>query len=235
MKTSFSLKDKLKVVKELKKDSFFRLMQYEELDGTSIKEVNQTVTSIKRKLKQVRVVLNDSVVKVKEEKLLYSKGDIEEIEYEPIPRFGRRLFKEINDEYDDIYPSYTGTGEIILTLSFSDFIFIDLEDEEITIKEEYFWVCEGEIAVDYGEDDEIILNGSGVVVMELPVSEEEVMRCALNKDVLQSYDDEAILQRGKIDKRENKKGIAYVGSGEVWLAPTKRIYDDIRYNLKLQE
>ncbi|MGL4452921.1 MAG: hypothetical protein ACRCTZ_17290 [Sarcina sp.] len=235
MKTSFSLKDKLKVVKELKKDSFFRLMQYEELDGTSSKEVNQTVTSIKRKLKQVRVVLTDSVVKVKEEKLLYSKGDIEEIEYEPISRFGRRLFKEINDDYDDIYPSYTGTGEIILTLSFSDFIFIDLEDEEIIIKEEYFWVCEGEIAVDYGEDDEIILNGSGIVVMELPVSEEEVIRCALNKDVLQSYDDEAILQRGNLDKRENKKGVAYVGSGEVWFVPTKRIYDDIRYNLKLQE
>lgn len=234
MKTSFSLKDKLKVVKELKKDSFFRLMQYEELDGIDNKEVNQTISLMKKKLKQIRVVLNDTVVKVREEKLLYAKGDIEEIEYEPIPRFGSRLFREIND-YDDIYPSYTGTGEIILTMAFSDFIFLELEDEEVIIKEEYFWICEGEIAVDYVDDDELLLKGSGIVVMELPVSEEEVIRCALNKDVLQVYDDEGILRRGNIDKRENRKGVAYVGSGEVWLAPTKRIYEDIRYNLKLQE
>lgn len=235
MKTSFSLKDKLKVAKELKKDSFFRLMQYEEIDGIDSKDVNQTITSIKRNLKQIRVVLNDSVVKVKEEKLLYFKGDIEEIEYEPIPRFGSRLFKEINDDYDDIYPSYTGKGEMILTLSFSDFIFIELEDEEIIIKEEYFWICEGEIAADYVDDDELLLRGSGIVVMELPVSEGEVMRCALNKDKLQSCDDEAILQRGNIEKIENRKGTLYSGSGEVWLVPTKRIYEDIRYNLKLQE
>lgn len=226
MKTSFSLKDKLKVIKELRKDSFFKLMQYEDLEGTDNKKVNQAIKSMKKKLKQIRVILDDSVVKVKEEKLLYTKGDIEEIECEPI-YFEGRLFSDINDNYDDIYPSYTGKGEIILNLSFSDFVFIELEDENIIIKEEYFWICEGEIAVDYVDDDELLLTGSGIVVMELPVSENEIIRFDLNKDMFQSYDDEAILQRGNIDKRENKKGTVYIGDGEVWLAPTKRLYNDM--------
>ena len=227
MKTSFSFEDKLKVIKELKKDSFFRLMQYEDLDGTDNKKINQAVESIKKKLKQIRIILEDSVVKVKEEKILYYKGDIEEIECELIDDIKGKLFREINDDYDDIYPSYTGRGELILSLSFSDFIFIELEDEKITIKEEYFWSCESEIAVDYVDDDELLLRGSGILVMELPVSETEIMRYTLNNDVFQSYDDEAILQRGDIDKKENRKGTAYTGNGEIWFAPTKRVYSDL--------
>ena len=227
MKTSFSFENKLKVIKELKKDSFFRLMQYEYLDGTDNKKINQAIGSIKKKLKQIRIILEDSVVKIKEEKILYYKGDIEEIECELIDEVKGKFFREINDDYGDIYPSYTGRGEIILSLSFSDFIFIELEDERITIKEEYFWSCESEIAVEYVDDDELLLKGSGIVVMELPVSKSEMMRCVLNDDILQSYDDEAILQRGNIDKRENKKGTVYIGTGEIWLAPTRRIYNDI--------
>ena len=232
MKTSFSLKDKLKSIKELRRDSIFRLMQYEELEGTSDKEVNDTIKSINTKLKQIRIVLNDSVIKVREENILYCKGDIEEVEY--IPRgssFGKKLFSDY-DDYDDIYPSYTGSGEMILSLSFSDFIFIELENEEIIIKEDSFWVCGGEVFVDYDGEDELLLRGSGVVVIEIPVSEMEVMRCGLNDDILKVFDDDVILRRGSIKKRELRKYIAYEGSGEVWLVPTKKIYEDIKNSIE---
>ena len=235
MKTSFSLKDKLKSIKELRRDSIFRLMQYEELAGTSDSEVNNTIKAINTKLKQIRVILNDGVVKVREESILYCKGDIEDVEY--VPRglsFGKKIFSDF-DEFDDIYPSYTGSGEMILSLSFSDFIFIELEDEEIIIKEESFWVCDGEIFVDYDGEDELLLRGSGVVIIEIPVSEAEVMRCGINNDVLKVFDDDVILRRGNINKRKLRKYIMYEGSGEVWLVPTKRIYDDIRNSIESEE
>ena len=232
MKTSFSLKDKLKSVKELRRDSIFRLMQYEQLEGTSEKEVNDTIKGINTKLKQIRIILNDSVIKVREENILYCKGDIDDVEY--IPRrssFSKKLFSDY-DEYDDIYPSYTGTGEMILSLSFSDFIFIELEDEEIIIKEDSFWVCDGEIFVDFDGEDELLLRGSGVVIVEIPVSEMEVMRCGLNDDILKVFDDDVILRRGNIDKRDRRKYTAYEGSGEVWLVPTKRIYENIKDSIE---
>lgn len=230
MKTSFSLKESLKPLKEIKKDSFFRLMQYDELDGTNDKVVNDFINSSKKKLKQIRIVLDDSVIKVREEKILYCKGAIEQVEY--IPRslsFRRKLFSAMDDIYDDIYPSYTGTGEMLLELSFSDFILLELEEEKIIIKEESFWVCEGDIAVEYEEDDdEISLKGSGVVVLELPVSEREVIRCGFNKDSLRLFNDDIILRRGRLEKRIDKNSMSFVGSGEVWLAPTRLIYDRMK-------
>lgn len=229
MKTSFSLKDSLKTLKEVKKDSFFRLMQYEELDGTEDEEVNYAIGSIKKKLKQIRIMLNDSVIKIKEEKILYCKGDIDEVEY--IPRniaFGKRLFSSVEDIYDDIYPSYIGTGEMILELSFSDFAFIEIEEENIIIKEESFWACEGEIAIEYEENDEISLNGSGIIVLELPVSEREVIRCGFNKDSLRVFNDDVILRKGTLDKIVGKKSTSFIGSGEVWLVPTRAVYDKIK-------
>lgn len=232
MRTSFSLKDKLKPIKELRRDSIFRLMQYEELLGTTDKEVNDAIVSIKTKLKQIRIALKDSVIKVREENILYCKGDIEDVEY--IPKkisFGKQLFSEF-DDFDDIYPSYTGTGEIILSLSFSDFIFIELEDEAIIVKEESFWVCDGEIYVDYEGEDELLLKGSGVIILEIPVSEAEVMRCAINNDSLKVFGDDVILRRGSIEKRELRKYTLFEGSGEVWLTPTKRVYENIKYNIE---
>ncbi|MGL5766874.1 MAG: hypothetical protein ACRCX8_14650, partial [Sarcina sp.] len=195
MKTSFSLKDKLKILREIKRESFFRLMAYDELDGIDDRMVNDTIVSIKNKLKQIRITLMDSVVKVKADKLLYIKGNIDEINDDDL---GSMLFSSINECEEDIYPSYTGTGEIVMDLSFSDFIFIELEDEEIVIKEESFWACDGDVGVYYEGEDELLLNGSGIVVLELPVSEREVVRCGINNDKLNIFSDDVILIRGDI-------------------------------------
>ncbi|MGL5820269.1 MAG: hypothetical protein ACRCYE_01385 [Sarcina sp.] len=225
MKTSFSLKDKLKILREIKRESFFRLMAYDELDGIDDRTVNDTIVSIKNKLKQIRIALMDSVVKVKADKLLYIKGNIDEINDDDL---GSILFSSINECEEDIYPSYTGTGEIVMDLSFSDFIFIELEDEEIVIKEESFWACDGDVGVYYEGEDELLLNGSGIVVLELPVSEREVVRCGINNDKLNIFSDDVILIRGDIRKKNNRRFKSYIGSGEIWLAPTRKVYNKIK-------
>ncbi|MGL4741459.1 MAG: hypothetical protein ACRC41_11750 [Sarcina sp.] len=233
MKTSFSLKDKLKVLRELKRESFFRLMAYDELDGIDDRKVNDTIVSIKNKLKQVRIILMDSVVKVKADKLLYIKGNIDEINDDD--SFRPMIFSNIDECEEDIYPSYTGNGEIVMDLSFNDFIFIELEDEEIVIKEDSFWACDGDVGVYYEGEDELLLNGSGIVIIELPVSEREVVRCGINNDKLNIFSDDVILIRGNIRKRNSRRFKSYIGSGEIWLAPTRKVYDKIKYIQEMSE
>ena len=86
------------------------------------------------------------------------------------------------------------------------------------------------------------LSGSGIVALEIPVPESEIFKCVLINDTLKVDGNFAILRTGNIEfsVEKSSKSIVgsltsgegfvnvYRGSGEVWLIPTKNIYNKLR-------
>lgn len=134
---------------------------------------------------------------------------------------------------------FSGSGEILLEPSFNDFTLIELVDEEIIINEDMFYACDNEIDISLipNDNNKIKLSGSGVVALKLPVPEEEIIRCKLYKDRLVVNGDFIVLRSANIKLSQEKYeriideelveevNNVYIGIGEVWILPTKSIYD----------
>lgn len=85
------------------------------------------------------------------------------------------------------------------------------------------------------------IEGSGIVVLKVPVPESEIFKCILINDTLKVDGNFAILRTGNIEfsvEKSSKSIIGtavsgegmvnvYRGTGEVWLVPTKSIYKDL--------
>src|SRR5471030_458086 len=86
------------------------------------------------------------------------------------------------------------------------------------------------------------IEGSGIVVLKVPVPESEIFKCILINDTLKVDGSFVILRTGNIEFSVEKSskslvGTAingegmvnvYRGTGEVWLIPTKNIYRNLR-------
>ena len=212
MKTSLSPRKELNTLLEVRSDSFFKILSYENLGEN-------------KKLKQLKINLDDSMVKVREDKLFYLKGQISKYEIYKETSFAKKIFSLTEDEEEEesIYPIYSGSGEIMLDTSLKDFVIIGLEDDEIIIKEDSFWVCESEVNIDYEGEDELLLYGNGIVVIEVPVSEKEILRQRLNKNTIKVFKNDIIFRRGNFKEINHKEYKVYEGTGEIWLTPTRNI------------
>ena len=254
MRSNIETKNKLTLVSELGNESKFQILKYNELSGINRVDSVSAIKSIEnsgQRLKQVRILLNESAVKIQNNELSYMKGYIERNdlihEYKGIKKL---IFdsKQIIASKDKTI--FKGTGEILLKSSFSDFTLIELVDEEIIISDSMFYACDEEIDIKSVKDNykEIKLRGSGIIVLKLPVSEKEIIRCKLFNDRLTVNEDLVILKSSSInvgfekyenvidDNIEQYINTFYYGVGEVWLVPTRSIYDKyVKINCCLEE
>ena len=252
MRSNIETKNKLTLVAELGNESKFQILKYNELSGINRVDSVSAIKAIEnsgQRLKQVRILLNESAVKIQNNELSYMKGYIERNdlihEYKGIKKL---IFdsKQIIASKDKTI--FKGSGEILLKSSFSDFTLIELVDEEIIISDSIFYACDEEINITSINDKELKLNGNGVVVLKLPVSEKEIIRCKLFNDKLTVNEDLVILKSNSInisyEKYENEiedeiveyVNTVYYGIGELWLLPTRSIYDKyVKINCCLEE
>lgn len=259
MRSDIRIKSTLNILSEMENESKFQILEYDALKGASDLKSAMATKYLRDSgvaLKQVRVLLNNSAVKLQVGALNYMKGNIT-IKTDDIGQvgFGKKLFAKKIVEDNAIKPTFEGTGEIFLEPSFQSFTLIELFDEEIILDDDLFYACEEDIEVTistkknvssmvFGDDGlfEVKLKGSGVVVLKIPVPESEVVRCKLFNERLSVDGDFAILRSANINYSIGKSGSSLVGSvldedgllniyegvGEVWLLPTQNIYDDIR-------
>ena len=136
-------------------------------------------------------------------------------------------------------PILGGEGDIFLEPSFSNYVLVELEDEEIIVSDNIFLACEDTIVVRdrvEGATCETILTGSGIVLLELTVPEEEIFKCKLYNDTLKVDGDLVVLRGGKVNHEVealtsvtgNGFMNVYSGIGDVWKLPTKNIYRDVK-------
>lgn len=210
------------------------------------------------KLKQIRIALENSSVILKPGALSYMKGDIKIISKTGgVFGFGKKLISSKLTGETAFKPTYSGTGEIFLEPSFGNFALIDLEDDEIIVDDGLFFACESSVEVGVTVQKNLSsallgnetlcqtrISGSGIVVLEIPVPESEIFKCILIDDTLKVDGNFAILRTGNIEftVEKSSKSIVgavtsgeglvnvYRGSGEVWLIPTKSVYDNLKIN-----
>lgn len=258
MRTTVNSDNKLIMLSEMSNDSKFQVLEYDKLDGATdletafgLKIMNESGI----KLRQVRIMLDDSSVKLEAGALSYMKGDISiKTKTGGVLGLGKKLINSKLTGETMFKPTYEGSGEIFLEPSFGHFALIELEDEEIIVDDGMFYACEESVEVGvamqktvsslmFGNEGafQTKLSGSGIVVLELPVPESEIFKCKLFNDSLKVDGNFVALRTGTIDFTAEKsssvigsvtngEGIlnVYSGVGEVWLLPTKSVYTDIK-------
>ncbi|GKX68897.1 AIM24 family protein [Inconstantimicrobium mannanitabidum] len=258
MRTSLNITNKLNLISQMQGDSAFQILEYDQLNGSKNVDLAVQLNFMREsgvKLKQVRIILDDSSVRLESGALSYLKGDIE-IHNKiggPLGLGKKFLTSKVTGE-TMFKPTYSGTGEIFLEPSFGHYALIELEDDEIVVDDGLFYACEESVEVGAAMQKSISsmllgnegvfqtrLTGSGIVVLELPVPETEIFKCKLNKDVLKVDGNFAILRTGDIEFTVEKasKSIVgtatsgegflnvYRGTGEVWLVPTVSVYNEL--------
>lgn len=259
MRSSLKFTNKLNMLSEMEYESKFQILEYENLDGATDVETAFGINIIRQsgiKLKQVRIILDNSSVRLELGALSYMKGNIEiNNRSGGLIEFGKKMILSRITGENTFKPIYSGTGEIFLEPSFGHFALIELEDDEIIVSDDMFYACEGEIEVNAVVQKNISstflgneglyqtkIEGSGIVVIKVPVPESEIFKCILINDILRVDGNFAILRTGNIEFSVEKstksivgtalsgEGLVnvYKGTGEVWLIPTKSAYKNLK-------
>ena len=258
MRTSMNIQNKLTMLSEMTNDSKFQVLEFDCLEGA--KDVGtalglQIMNDSGIKLRQVRIILEDSSVKLESGALSYMKGEIEvKTKTGGVVGLGKKFLNSKLTGETMFKPTYEGTGEIFLEPSFGHFALIELEDEEIIVDDGLFYACEEDVEVGaamqksvssmlFGNEGiyQTSISGSGIVVLEIPVPESEIFKCKLFNDTLKVDGNFAVLRTSNvkftvekssslIGSVTNGEGLlnVYSGTGEVWLLPTMSIYQDLR-------
>lgn len=242
-------------------DSKFQLLEYEKLEGATDIKTMFGLNIVKKcgiTLKQIRILLDDSEVVLEAGLLSYMKGSIEiKNKMGGILGIGRKFIESKVTGESMFKPKYIGSGEIFLEPSFCNFALIELEDDEIIVDDGMFCACDGEIEVGVSLQKNVSssflgnkgfcqtrLTGSGVVVLKIPVPQDEIFKCTLIDDTLKVDGNFAILRTGNIEfsvekssksiigSMTNGEGLVnvYSGTGEIWLVPTKNVYQELKIN-----
>lgn len=261
MRISLNIENKLKMLSTMRNDTIFQVLEYDNLEGAT--NVNSAIAlkymkESGMKLRQARIILDDSSIRIESGALSYMKGDIRiKSDTGGVLAFGRKFLSSKITGETVVKPILEGKGEVFLEPSFGHYGLLELEDDEIIIEDGIFYACESSVDISTTAQKTVSsmllgnegvfqtkLSGSGIVLLELPVPESEIFRCKMHEDVLKIDGNFAILRTGNIEFSVEKSGNTLIGSalngegllnvyrgtGEVWLVPTKSIYNEIEAN-----
>lgn len=207
------------------------------------------------KLRQLRIVLSGGGVFTEANALSFMRGPIEvSTNTGGLFSLSKKFVSSKISGEPVIKPHYKGVGELLLEPSFGHYAMLELENEEIIIDDSLFFAAEDSIEIGitsmktvssalFGTEGlfQTKLKGTGIVVLEIPVPETEVFKYSLVDDVLKIDGNFSVLRTGGIAFTVEKTTKTLIGSGfsgegllnvfrgtgEVWLMPTKVVYDKI--------
>ncbi|WP_312650586.1 AIM24 family protein [Proteiniclasticum sp.] len=207
------------------------------------------------KLRQLRIVLSGGGVFTEANALSFMRGPIEvSTNTGGLFSLSKKFVSSKITGEPVIKPHFKGVGELLLEPSFGHYAMLQLENEEIIIDDSLFFAAEDSIEIGitsmktvssalFGTEGlfQTKLKGTGIVVLEIPVPETEVFKYSLADDVLKIDGNFSVLRTGGITFTVEKTTKTLIGSGfsgegllnvfrgtgEVWLMPTKVVYDKI--------
>lgn len=208
------------------------------------------------RLRQVKITLRNGSVKTEAGALYFSKGKIEcETQIGGISGVIGKMLKSTLNSESAIKPVYSGFGEIYLEPTFSHFIMLDIIDDSIVVDKGCFYCCssgmkvspvmQANISSAFLSNEGLFqtkIAGTGIIILEIPVPHEEILKYTLNGDKLQVDGNFAILRSGTVKFSVQKSTKSLIGSflggegflhifegeGDVWLAPTAPVYKRLR-------
>ncbi|MBQ6819865.1 MAG: AIM24 family protein [Clostridium sp.] len=259
MITSFNINNKMTMISEMRGDSIFQVLEYCDLEGADDLNLSVQLDFMRKssvRLKQIRMILNDSSVKIASGAMSYMKGELEiQTKTDGLIGLGRKFFASKVTDETMFKPIIKGTGEVFLEPSFGHYILLELEDEEIIVDDGLFIACEEGVKIEpimhksisslLLDEDGVFqtkLSGSGIVALQIPVPYKEILRCKLFRDTLKVDGSFVILRSANVEFTIEPSGTSligtaingegflnvYRGTGEVWLVPTEPIYEKLR-------
>lgn len=205
------------------------------------------------RVRQIAIYLENNSVKIEPGAMSYFQGNLEMVSGMTVSNAIGRIFSGAVTGEAAARPEYRGTGMVVLEPSFKHFIVIDLaQGERIIVDKGMFYAAQGSVAVEPfmqrnlssaalgGEGIfQMSLTGPGLCVLECAVPMCEIDIIEMNNDVLKVDGNFSVLRRGNIEftvERSAKTLIGsavsgeglvnvYRGTGEVWLAPTIKVYN----------
>lgn len=261
MKTSITFENNYKTIGSLSGNrSSFEILEYLNLNGSKNIGSAAMLYFMKEahiKLRQIRIKLDNGAVKLESGALSFLRGNIEmENKAGGLLGLGKKMISSKLTGETAFKPTYKGTGEIYLEPSFGFYALVQLENEEIIVDDGLFYACEDTVEVGVEMQKNISssllgneglfqtkIHGSGIVVLEIPVPENEIVKYTLNNDILKVDGNFALLRSKGIDFTVEKSSKSLIssatsgegllnvfrGTGEVWLAPTEYIYNRLSY------
>lgn len=261
MKTNINISNTLSLLSEMESSNAkFQVLEYDDLLGSadlSSAFMLSYMRSANIRLRQVKISLRSASVFVEAGALSFMRGNLEASSNVGGP--GGLVKKFIDSKLTGehvIKPLFKGTGEVLLEPSFNHYVLVSLEkEEEIIIDDKLFFAAEGSVSLGASAMRSISsavlgretlfqasLKGPGIVVLEVPVPEQEIFKYRLNDDTLKVDGNIAFLRSGNIEFTVERStstlvGTAvagegflhvYRGTGEVWLMQTKHVYEQIR-------
>ncbi len=258
MRTNLKITNSLTMISEMVGDSTFQVLEFDNLQGASDVSTARDLFYMREtgmNLRQVRILLQDSSVRLQAGALSYLKGNIEmDSKMGGLLGLGKKLISGKATGESAFKPLYNGSGEIFLEPSFGHYALIELEDDEVIVDDGFFFACEEGVKVGAASQKNISsaflgnegffqtkVSGNGIVVLELPVPETEIFKCILINDTLKVDGNFAVLRTGNIEFTVEKAAKSIIGSatsgegfvnvyrgtGEVWLMPTKDVYNKL--------
>ena len=207
------------------------------------------------KAKQIVIYLENDVIKTEPGALSYMQGNIQMVSGVNAGNLIGKMFSSKMTGENIAQPEYKGTGMIGLEPSFKHFVVIDLQsNEDIIVDKGMMYACQGSVTSKPMMQKsisstiagaaglfQIYIKGPGLVVLELPVPMEEVDIIQMNNDTLKVDGNFALLRSATMNftvERSAKsllgssvsgEGLVnvYRGTGQVWLAPTIKIYENL--------
>ncbi len=204
------------------------------------------------RVRQIALYLRNEKVVIEKGAMSYFQGNIEMVSGVTLgSALGRFVRGAVTGE-QMAQPEYTGSGLLVLEPSFQHFLVLKLEPQEsIIVDDGMFYCAQGSVAVRavaqktfssaIAGGESIFqqqLTGPGLVILESIVPMEEIDIIDLHHDTLKVDGNFAVLRSATLDftvERSAKTLIGsavsgeglvnvYRGSGQVWLAPTIKVY-----------
>jgi uncharacterized protein (AIM24 family) len=204
-------------------------------------------------LKQIRITLEDDEITTEQGALHFMHGRIEA--RAKAPSVGGLLKSQLTGE-TIIRPTYKGRGVVYLEPTFSHVVLYELESAAIVVDKGIYYASASGVKVDIeiiksisgavlgGEGlFQTKLTGAGTVALVSPVPEKELQKVTLKDEKLSVDGNFAILRSGNLSFRVERstKGLfgsaisgdgllqTFEGTGTVWLAPFKSVYDELAH------
>ena len=208
------------------------------------------------KCRQIGLIISNNGVKIESGAMSYFQGPLQcSTGINSAGKLVSQMFTGKLTGEKVVMPEYHGSGILVLEPSFKHFLTLELGPGEqiicdkgmffatsasVTVEPTWAGTASGAVLGGEGVFQQLI-TGPGVVILESPVPMCEINRIRLNNDILRVDGNFALLRTGGVQMSVEPVSQSLVGSamsgeglvnvfrgtGEVWVAPTIKVYDAI--------
>ncbi len=207
-------------------------------------------------VRQIALYLDNDKVTIEKGAMSYFQGDIEMVSGVTLGNaLGRLVRGAVTGEHMS-QPEYTGTGLLVLEPSFKHFLVLRLDKgESVIVDDGMFYCAQGSVTVKAVSQRNVSsavaggetfiqqqLTGPGIIILESTVPQDEINIIEMQNDTLKVDGNFAVLRSSSLQftvERSAKtlvgsavsgEGLVnvYRGTGQVWLAPTLKVYKTLQ-------